>query len=72
MFMAPLMYLKIVINQIYIMNSSKNITGIQRYMDPIFGIIASPFIILIAILVDIITLPTILLRECDEFEMKYQ
>ena len=40
-------------------------------MDPIFGIIASPFIILIAILVDIITLPTILLRESNEFELKY-
>ena len=51
---------------------SKNQDGIERYMEPFFSIIASPFIIVISILVDFISLPNVLLRPDDEFEEKYQ
>lgn len=70
--MAPLMYIKIVINAFNIMIISKNVTGIERYMEPLFGIIASPLLLLLSILVDIVTLPTVLLREDEDFEEKYQ
>ena len=70
--MAPIMYVKIVINSFHIMIISKNDTRIERYMEPLFGIIASPFLITISIAVDIITLPTVLLKEDEEFEEKYQ
>jgi len=51
---------------------SKNQTGIERYMEPFFSIVASPFIIMISIFVDLISLPNILLMPEDEFEEKYQ
>lgn len=41
-------------------------------MEPLFSIIASPFIIIISILVDLISLPNVLLHPETEFELKYQ
>ena len=66
------MYCKMVINSFNIMIISKNQTGIERYMEPFFSIVASPFIIMISIFVDLISLPNILLMPEDEFEEKYQ
>ena len=67
------MYVKMVLNSFHIMIiSQNNQTGIERYLEPFFSIIASPFIICISILVDIVSLPSILLRSESEFEEKYQ
>jgi len=52
--------------------SQGNHTGIERYLEPFFSIIASPFIIVISIFADIISLPSLLFRSELEFEEKYQ
>ena len=51
---------------------SQNQTGIERYLEPFFSIIAGPFIIILSILTDLITLPTVLLYSEHLFEEKYQ
>ena len=61
-----------VLNSINIMIISKNNSGIERYLEPFFSIIASPFIILISILADILSMPNVLLQPEEEFEEKYQ
>lgn len=66
------MYCKMVINSFNIMIISKNQTVIERYLEPFFSIVASPFIIMISIFVDLISLPNILLMPEEEFEEKYQ
>jgi len=70
--LSPFMYSKMIINSFNIMIFSKNQTGIERYMEPFFSIVASPFIILISIFVDLISLPNILLVPEEDFEEKYQ
>jgi archaellum component FlaF (FlaF/FlaG flagellin family) len=67
----PIMYVKMVLNSINIMIISKN-QGIERYLEPFFSVIASPFIIFISILVDVASMPTVLLQPEEEFEEKYQ
>jgi hypothetical protein len=69
---SPIMYAKMVLNSFNIMIIRKNSDGIERYLDPLFSIIVSPFVIIISILVDIISLPNVLLRADSEFEHKYQ
>ena len=69
----PIFYVKIVLNSFHIMLIvSKSEDGIERYLQPFFGIIASPFLIALSILVDLITMPAVLLRPEHEFEEKYQ
>lgn len=68
----PVMYVKMVLNSFHIMIISKQNSGIERYLEPLFSIIVSPFVILISIFVDIISLPSVLLRPDYEFELKYQ
>ena len=70
--LSPVVYVKMVLNSFNIMIISKNQDGIERYMEPFFSIIASPIIIVLSILVDLISLPSILLLSDDEFEEKYQ
>ena len=70
--LSPFMYCKMVINSFNIMIISKNQTVIERYLEPFFSIVASPFIIMISIFVDLISLPNILLMPEEEFEEKYQ
>lgn len=41
-------------------------------MEPFFSIVASPFIIVLSILTDLISLPNVLLQAEQEFEEKYQ
>jgi len=65
------MYVKMVLNSFHIMIISKQNSGIERYLEPLFSIIVSPFVILISIFVDIISLPSVLLRPDYEFELKY-
>lgn len=66
------MYTKMVLNSFNIMIISKNQSGIERYLDPLFSIIVSPFVIIISIFVDLISLPNLLLKPDYEFELKYQ
>ena len=66
------MYAKIILNSFNIMITSQNQTGIERYLEPFFSIIAGPFIIILSILTDLITLPTVLLYSEHLFEEKYQ
>ena len=61
-----------VLNSFNIMINSNNEEGIERYLGPFFSIIASPFIIIISILVDVLSLPNVLLKSEEEFEEKYQ
>jgi hypothetical protein len=68
----PIMYAKMVLNSFHIMIISKQNKGIERYLEPLFSIIVSPFVIMISIFVDIISLPSVLLRPDFEFELKYQ
>lgn len=70
--LSPIMYVKMVLNSFHIMIISKNQTGIERYLDPFFSIIASPFVIGISIFVDLVSLPNVLLLPDFEFEHKYQ
>ena len=70
--MTPIMYAKIILNSFNIMIISQNQTGIERYLEPFFSIIAGPFIIILSILTDLVTLPTVLLYPEHLFEEKYQ
>ena len=70
--LSPIVYAKMVLNSFHIMIISKNQTGIERYLDPFFSIIASPFVIGISICVDLLSLPNVLLQPDFEFEHKYQ
>jgi hypothetical protein len=69
--LTPIMYAKIILNSFNIMITSQNQTGIERYLEPFFSIIAGPFIIILSILTDLITLPTVLLYSEHLFEEKY-
>lgn len=70
--LSPLVYAKMVLNSFHIMIISKNQIGIERYLDPFFSILASPFVISISIFVDLLSLPNVLFQPEFEFEHKYQ
>lgn len=50
-----------ILNSFNIMIISKNQKGIERYMEPFLIIMAGPFIIVLTILTDLLSLPSVLL-----------
>ena len=70
--LAPVIYAKMILNSFNIMIISKNQKGIERYMEPFLIIMAGPFIIVLTILTDLLSLPSVLLQPEENFEEKYQ
>ena len=60
-----------ILNSFNIMIISKNQKGIERYMEPFLIIMAGPFIIVLTILTDLLSLPGVLLQPEGDFEEKY-
>ena len=58
----PLMYVKIIMNSFHIAFFTQTNDGIERYLHPFYSIIASPFLILLSILTDLVSMPTIILQ----------
>mmetsp|Transcript_11821 Transcript_11821/g.18205 ORF Transcript_11821/g.18205 Transcript_11821/m.18205 type:complete len:272 (+) Transcript_11821:948-1763(+) len=68
----PLLYLKCVGNAFYILTHNKRAENKWGCVfSLIFTILFNPFILLLALLVDLVSLPSLLLKEEREFEFKY-
>ena len=59
MILFPVMQVKLILNTFHIMYNSSNQYFFDRYCKPIGILIISPFVILMAIVVDFVTLPKI-------------
>jgi hypothetical protein len=69
----PLLYFKSVINAIYIaLNNKREEYKGQNIVKLIGTILINPFLVLISYLVDLISLPSLLLKDERNFEFKYQ
>ena len=65
------MQIKLVLNTFHIMINSSKYNIYNRYIRPIGILIASPFIIIISIIIDFLTLPSIIWKSDEYFEEKY-
>lgn len=72
-FLLPVLYVKTIANQIYIFfnNKREDYRG-QNAVNLVLSIFLNPLIIYISILIDLISLPTLLLKDSRYFEYKYQ
>lgn len=69
----PILYFKTIANQVYIVfnNKREQYRG-QNVVNLMLTCITSPFIIMVSLLVDLISLPGLLLKDSKHFEYKYQ
>lgn len=71
--LLPLIYLKSIMNAIYIvMNNKRQAYKGQNIVGLTITVLLSPVIIVISLLIDLITLPSMLLADERNFEFKYQ
>jgi len=69
----PFLYLKSVVNAIYIaLNNKREDYKGQNIVKLIGTIFINPFLVAISYLVDLISLPSLLLKDERNFEFKYQ
>lgn len=72
-FLLPLTYLKLCVNAIYIMNNNnRELYRGQNVIILVLSFILGPLFVVLSMLLDIISLPGILLKEPDLLERKYQ
>ena len=57
--LAPIMMVKLILNTLHLMFNLQGQTFYNQYIRPFWILIASPFIIIISIIVDFLTLPKI-------------
>lgn len=69
----PLLYCKLIINAVYIYfnNKRQDYKG-QHFINALFTILFGPFIVTLSLLVDLLSLPSLLLIDEKVFEYKYQ
>jgi len=70
--LTPILYAKVVLNSIYIAfnNKRQDYKG-QNVVQLIISITFAPFIIALSILIDLLSLPNVLLKDSKNFERKY-
>lgn len=70
---TPILYIKSISNAIYIAlsNQTQDYKG-QNVIKLVFSILLGPIVIALSLVVDLITLPNILLKDSTDFEHKYQ
>lgn len=69
----PLLYFKSIINAIYIaLNNKREAYRGENIVKLIFTICFNPFLVIISYLIDLISLPNLLLKDDRNFEFKYQ
>jgi hypothetical protein len=71
--LTPILFFKIIVNSVYILmtNKREKYKG-ENVVQFILSLVVSPIVIPISILVDVLSLPTVLLKESKTFEHKYQ
>jgi hypothetical protein len=69
---VPLLYLKLIMNAIFIYfnNKRQDYKG-QHFINALFTIALGPVILVISLVVDLLSLPTLLLVDERNFEFKY-
>ena len=69
----PLLYMKCILNAVFILinNKRQDYKG-QNLLGLIITIILNPFILLVSLIIDLISLPNLLMKEERNFEFKYQ
>lgn len=69
----PLLYMKSIFNAIYIlMNNKRQEYKGQNIISMLLTIVFNPLILALSLLIDLITLPNLLLQDEKNFEYKYQ
>lgn len=70
---SPILYMKVVANAIFIaMTNRRQEYGGQNVIQMIVAIFAGPFIIALSMIIDLTSLPGVLLKDSRGFEHKYQ
>ena len=70
--LSPIMYIKIVFNSFHLLSIARQEGGIEKYLKPFYSILAAPFIIILSVFVDLVSIPAVLLQPESEFEQKYK
>jgi len=69
----PLLYLKSILNAVFIaINNKRQAFKGQNMLGLILTILVNPVILVVSLLIDLITLPSMLLADERNFEFKYQ
>lgn len=69
----PIYYAKCVSNSLYIAGNKQRVDyRCQHVFKVMFTILLNPFLILLSLLLDLITLPSVLLKDEKKFNYKYQ
>lgn len=68
----PLLYFKVILNSIYIaMNNKREAYKGQNFVKMLLAVFMCPFLMILSFLVDLLSLPSLLLRDERHFEFKY-
>jgi len=69
----PLLYFKVIFNSIYIaMNNKREAYKGQNLVKMLLAVFLCPILMVLSFLVDLLSLPSLLLRDERHFEFKYQ
>jgi len=71
--LLPLLYVKSIMNAIYILlNNKREAYKGQNLVGFILTVLINPIVLAISMLIDLLTLPSMLLADEKNFEFKYQ
>jgi len=71
-FLVPVMYIKTIANQIFIcINNKREAYKGQNFLNLLAVVFVNPVIIVLSILIDLFSMPSLLLKDEKYFEHKY-